>query len=158
MLNALCSPIYKLHSRRFVASGRYFQVALCSFELDLACKKVAFVSKKGNPSFTMSKLSEEYGGDLGEKPTIWGALVNNVAKRPDALALVCTHQPLGLFGVPNIDLDNDTYRQRPYLRWSYQDLRDAIGRLVAALQAHDVQEGSVVATFVGNGVEYVLAA
>lgn len=131
---------------------------MCSFKLDQACKRVAPVSEKESPNFTMSKLSEEYGGDLGEKPTIWGALANNVTKTPDGLALVCMHQPLGLFGVPNIDLDNDTYRQRPYLRWSYQDLHDALGRLVTVWHAHGVQEGSVVATFVGNGVEYVLAA
>lgn len=106
----------------------------------------------------MSKLSEVYGGDLGEKPTISEAFRNNATKTPGALALVCTHQPLGLFGIPNIDFDDYTYRQRPYLRWSYQDLHHGIARLVAAWQVHGVQEGSVVVTFAGNGAEYVLTA
>lgn len=102
-------------------------------------------------------LSEESGGPLDDKPTIWGAFINNVTQTPDALALVCMHQPSGLFGVPNIDIDNDKYRQQPYLRWSYQSLREATGRLVAAWQARGIHEGSVLVTFIGNGLEYVLA-
>lgn len=103
-------------------------------------------------------LSEEFGGTLDNRPTIWGAFTNNATLTPDALALVCTHQPSGLFGVPNVDTNNDTYRQRPYLRWSYSSVRDAITRLVTAWQARGIQEGSVLITFLGNGLEYVLAA
>lgn len=95
---------------------------------------------------------------MGDKPSVWAAFLNNVQRIPDALALVCRHQPAGLFGVPNIDTDNETYHEKPYLRWSYQSLRDAVGRLAATWKSHGFQEGSIVITFVGNGVEYVLAS
>lgn len=106
----------------------------------------------------MSKLSEEFGGPLGDRPTIWGAFQNNVDQTPDALALVCTHQSPGLFGVPNIDLDHGKYRQQPYLRWSYRSVHNAIGRLAESWRSHGIQEGSILVTFAPNGVEYVLAA
>lgn len=106
----------------------------------------------------MSELSEEYGGPLGDKPTLWGAFMHHVTQTPDALALVCTHQPLGLFGVPNLDADHDTYRQQPYLRWSYRNVYDAIRRLTAAWHARGIQKGSTLVTFAPNGAEYVLAA
>lgn len=110
------------------------------------------------PNTTMSALSKIDGGPLVDKPTIWQAFMNNVNKSPEALGLVCTHQPCGLFGYPNMDLDHEAYREQPYLRWSYQSVYDAIVRLATAWHTQGIQEGSILMTFVQNSAEYVLAA
>lgn len=102
-------------------------------------------------------LSETYGGPLGDLPTLWGAFASRTAETPDALALACTHQAPGLFGLANLALDDDTYRARPYLRWSYQSLHDGILRLIVSWRALGVREGATMVMFMHNGAEYVLA-
>lgn len=102
--------------------------------------------------------SEAFGDSLQSPlPTLWEAFASSAAATPDALALACVHQAPGLFGFPNIALDDDAYRARPYLRWSFQTLRDGVLRLVAAWRTLGVQEGATLVTFVHNGAEFLLA-
>lgn len=106
----------------------------------------------------MDQLSELRGGTWTETPTLWTEFETWVHKTPDALALVVTHQAPNLFGFPNISLDGDSYREKPYLRWSYKSVHNAISRLVNAWQKLGVQEGSTVVTFIQNSAEYVIVA
>lgn len=108
-------------------------------------------------SIEQSPPSEAFGEPLGSLPTLWEAFASSVATTPDALALACVHQAPGLFGFSNITLDDDTYRARPYLRWSFQTLHDGVLRLVAAWRTLGVQEGTTLVMFVHNGAEFLLA-
>lgn len=105
--------------------------------------------------------SEEFGPPLPiEKPPCpWDQFQSQVTATPDALAIACVHQRPGLFGMPNLPLeDSDTFRERPYLRWSLRSLDSAIDRLVRALQPRNVGPGTAVVTFCHNSAEFVVVA
>jgi acyl-CoA synthetase (AMP-forming)/AMP-acid ligase II len=104
--------------------------------------------------------SEEYGPPLQiDKPLCpWDQFQSFVGATPDALAVACTHQSPGLFGIPNLPLDDEVFRARPHLRWSFKGLDQAINRLASALQSLGVKEGTPVVTFCHNRVEFVLVA
>lgn len=106
-------------------------------------------------------LSEEYGRPLPDSvlekpPCPWTDFQSFVGSTPDALAIACTHQSQGLFGIPNLPLDHDAFREQPYLRWSFKSLNRAIDRLVTALRPLDVKGGAPLVTFCHNSAEYVL--
>lgn len=105
-------------------------------------------------------LSEEYGRPLpdSEKPPCpWGDFQSFVGSTPDELAIACVHQSPGLFGIPNLPLDHDAFREHPYLRWSFRSLNSGIARLVGALRPLGVKGGTPLVTFCHNSAEYVLA-
>lgn len=102
-------------------------------------------------------LSEVRGEVFEERPSIWAAFAASVAANPDNLALACVHQPPGLFDIENLPLDDDSYRERPYLRWSFRSVHDAVLRLVRAWRALGVREGATLVTFMQNEAEIVLA-
>lgn len=91
-------------------------------------------------------------------PSIWEGFETHVHATPDALAVAAVHQPPGLFGAANIELDEENYRRSPYLRWSFRIFHDGILQLCEALRARGVKEGDTVVTFVHNGAEYSLIA
>lgn len=105
-------------------------------------------------------LSEEYGIPLphfDQKPCMWRDFRSHLASTPDALAIACVHQSPGLFGLPNLPLDDEAFTAKPYLRWSYRTLYRGIERLVGAWRPLGVKEGTPVVTFVQNSAESVLA-
>jgi acyl-CoA synthetase (AMP-forming)/AMP-acid ligase II len=105
----------------------------------------------------MAKLSESYGGPLPEKiRSMWELFLAAVDKYPDNLALVCVHQAHDLFGIPSQPLDDDAYRQGPYLRWTYKHFREGIARVGAGLKNAGVRPGSPIFTFLPNNAEYAL--
>lgn len=103
-------------------------------------------------------MSEDYGSPLpDEMPSSWDRLQRVIKNMPEALALVAMHQPAGLYGLPNVDLEDESYKQAPYLRWNYRTFSMAIDRLAAGLQAHGVRKGMPLITFLPNGAERLLA-
>lgn len=106
----------------------------------------------------MDSLSEIKGEPMGSHPTIWEGFSSHAESIPDALALGSIHQPPGLFGTANIALDDETYRRRPYLRWSFRTLHDGILQLTKSLTIQGVKEGATVVTFLQNGAEYAMVA
>ncbi|KAI0126844.1 AMP-binding enzyme [Xylariales sp. AK1849] len=106
----------------------------------------------------MTELSEAYGRPLPERcRSTWEMFVDVVARYPHNLALACVHQRHDLFGITSQPLDDDDYRQKPYLRWSFEVLREAISRFVAGLKAAGVKPGMPIFTFVANGAEFIIA-
>lgn len=101
-------------------------------------------------------LSEWSGGhlDRSQLPGMWASLQSHINATPDALALACTHQPPGLFGLP--DLVPDGSDAPPYLRWSFRSVHDGVDRLIRGLRSLGAGEDSLLITFVQNGAEYIL--
>lgn len=106
----------------------------------------------------MSFLSEHVGPPYKEPPFLWEGFQSIVDKYPQSLAIACVHQPADLFGVSSLALDDDNYRQNPYLRWTYQDVHEAVHRVITAWRGLGVKEGSFLVTFAQNSAEWVLAA
>jgi acyl-CoA synthetase (AMP-forming)/AMP-acid ligase II len=72
------------------------------------------------------------------------------------IAVVCAHQPQGLYGVNSQPSDNFEYQQSPYVRWTYGEYYATVERLARALAAAGVGEGTPVFTFLPNGVEFLV--
>lgn len=106
----------------------------------------------------MSELSEAYGKPLAhhDRP-IQERFERAVENYPDHLALVCVHQPAGLYQIPNEHFEDESFCQSPYLRWSFRHLRDGIRRLVQGLRAAGVEPGMPFFTFNHNCAEHILA-
>jgi len=106
----------------------------------------------------MDLLSELQGTPLSENvPSLWERFGQAVDAYPDHVALACTHQPSELYGIPSQPLQDDTYHQQPYLRWTYRSLKDAVDRLVDSLQVRGVRKGMPYFVFMANTAEYVVA-
>ncbi|KAJ0104211.1 hypothetical protein J7T55_001698 [Diaporthe amygdali] len=88
---------------------------------------------------------------------MWRDFQSFVSSTPDALAIACVHQQPGLFGIPNLPLDHDAFREHPYLRWSFRSLSRGIDRLVRAWKPLGVKPGTPLVTFCHNSADYVLA-
>lgn len=106
----------------------------------------------------MSLLSEHVGPPYKAPPFMWDSFQSHVDSQPNSLALACVHQAADLFGVSSLPLDDDSYRQSPYLRWTYRDVHEGVHRVITAWRALGVAEGSMIVTFAQNSVEWVLAA
>ncbi|KAH8682289.1 hypothetical protein BX600DRAFT_505894 [Xylariales sp. PMI_506] len=105
----------------------------------------------------MTKLSEAYGPPLSDDfRTAWEIFTEVVQKYPDDLALACIHQSPGLFGIANAPLDDDQFSQKPYLRWTYSGLSEAVSRFSAGLRAAGVQPGAAIFTFQQNNAQHAI--
>lgn len=87
----------------------------------------------------------------------------SVAKWPDNIALVCAHQAANLYdipSVPNPDLQGvdviPNEKRRPYLRWTFNNLKSGVDRLKIGLSSLGVRPGMAVVTFMPNCAEFVL--
>jgi hypothetical protein len=109
---------------------------------------------------TESALSEAWGPPIepGPRPTVKELLWEVAAKYPGLCAIASVHQPSELYGVKSIALDDESYRENPYLRWTYKDLFDVAGRLISGLRSWGIKPGSLLFSFQQNGVESVLTA
>jgi acyl-CoA synthetase (AMP-forming)/AMP-acid ligase II len=100
-------------------------------------------------------LSEAYGDTTPEPLDLvhetLGFIVQNY---PEKIALVSRHQSRDLY--EEIFKGGNT-KGTDCLRWSYQLLQSATFRLLGAFQLHGIRKGMRVATFLNNGVEYLLA-
>jgi len=98
------------------------------------------------------KLSEDDGGSWPfDLPSIIQSLTESARNSPDSLAVACLHQPSNLYGI------NDDDNEAPYLRWTYSSLQVAVNRFASSLVQQGVKRGMSLATFLPNGVEYIIA-
>ncbi|KAJ5780603.1 acetyl-CoA synthetase-like protein [Penicillium paradoxum] len=105
----------------------------------------------------MMQLSESDGPPLLDTTlTINGLFRQTVLHFSDTVALVCTHQPRDLYGVPSLPLCDDG-QEAPYLRWTYRDLDRAIQRFANGLRRRGLRKGDPVLMFMTNTAEYVIA-
>jgi acyl-CoA synthetase (AMP-forming)/AMP-acid ligase II len=101
-------------------------------------------------------LSEAYRDTTPELLGLVHETLSFIAqKSPDKIALVSRHQSRNLY--PKICQRRNTNEGTDCLRWSYQLLQTSALRRAEALQLHGIQKGMRVATFLNNGVEYLLA-
>ncbi|KAF3808966.1 putative acyl--CoA ligase YdaB [Colletotrichum gloeosporioides] len=109
--------------------------------------------------------------DLSGVPDAWNGLLLAIRSHPNELALVCSHQPHDLFGFSSLgpSASEDTSpgnESKPYLRWDFQTLAQAIHKLVVAKRSivadadllEELGPGTPVVTFLQNGADFVLAA
>lgn len=97
-------------------------------------------------------LSEAFGGACPVEPPVWHRLHDSVASFPSRLAVASLHQPASLYGIsPPCD------SKAEYLRWSYAELNIAVERFAQSLTRLGAVRGKALATFVHNGIEFVLA-
>lgn len=102
-------------------------------------------------------LSEIYGGALPPNiPSLWESFTSVAKQYPENIALIATHQPPNLFDIASQPLEDEQYRQKPYLRWTYKEFRHAIERTIRGLRNLGVHEEMPVLTFVSNSAEYFL--
>jgi acyl-CoA synthetase (AMP-forming)/AMP-acid ligase II len=102
-------------------------------------------------------LSEIYGKPLPQRiPSLWESFTSAVEYYPDNTALIATHQPPNLFGITSQPLEDEQYRQKPYLRWNFKDFNTGIERTIRSLRSLGVHEEMPVMTFVNNSAEYYL--
>ncbi|KAH6659372.1 hypothetical protein BKA67DRAFT_529526 [Truncatella angustata] len=96
-------------------------------------------------------LSEATGGVCPIEPPVWQRLRNSTQERPESLAIASIYQPANLYGIASGQSGNG------YLRWSYLDLELATERFAHKLSQLGAQNGAPLATFLDNGVEFVVA-
>ena len=97
------------------------------------------------------ELSEANGGPCPVESPIWQRLYNSTLICSQRLAVASLHQPPDLYSIA-VGL-----ARRPYLCWTYSELSIAVDRLAASLERLGAERGKAVATFLYNGVEFVLA-
>ncbi|KAF4983472.1 hypothetical protein FZEAL_1201 [Fusarium zealandicum] len=93
-------------------------------------------------------LSEAYGKPCPVEPPLWSQLQRSADDFPDRLAIASVHQPAQLYDIAS---------SSEYLRWSYSQLSTAVDTFAASLERLGARPGEAVATFLDNGVEFVLA-
>lgn len=102
-------------------------------------------------------LSEVYGDPLPSKIlSLWESFSSAAEHYPEKIALVATHQPPDLFGIISQPLVDEQYQKKPYLRWTYQEFKNAVGRTKRGLEAFGIREEMPILTFVNNCAEYFL--
>lgn len=91
----------------------------------------------------------------GKLRTGWERFVSFTETQPDKLAVVSIYQPSTLY--PGIAKTMPVGTASPYLKWTYHDLKVAIDQLALQLRSRGVQPGTIIVTFLPNGVESVVA-
>lgn len=117
---------------------------------------------------SLSYLSNECNGVSAQRIPEQLRLTNelfheSVTKWPDNIALVCAHQDANLYDIPSVPnpdfqgvdaIQNE--ERRPYLRWTFQNLKSGVDRLKTGLRSLGVRRGMPVVTFMPNCAEFVL--
>ncbi|KAJ6143009.1 acetyl-CoA synthetase-like protein [Penicillium samsonianum] len=105
----------------------------------------------------MLQLSEIHGPPLADTAlTINDLFRQNVLDFPDTVALICTHQPSDLYDVASFSIGDDNAKPT-YLRWTYQELDNAIQRFANRLRNRGLRAGDPLLIFMSNSAEYVIA-
>lgn len=104
----------------------------------------------------MTTLSEEHGS-----PPLAGVKIftdmfrDTVLKHPNEPAVTCSHQPPNLYRIPVNVNGKPTGTGR--LQWTYSELDERSTHLAAALYAQGLRKGMSIATFLHNGIEWMLS-
>ncbi|KAL9008941.1 MAG: hypothetical protein Q9173_005983 [Seirophora scorigena] len=97
-------------------------------------------------------LLESYHGEEPIAPTFRRLLVGGVKKNPNGRALVSLYQPEN--HLSGLVAQSETNVGRTV--WTYKELQQAASRLAVGLHGRGVREGSVVAAFLWNSVEWTV--
>lgn len=98
-----------------------------------------------------SGLSEAIGHPHPAEPAILKRLKTAASENQEKIAVVGTYQKADIYGI-STNANGDGY-----LRWSFTDLEAAVDKLVASLLHSGLCEGDRIATFLPNGVEFLIA-
>lgn len=96
-------------------------------------------------------LSEAIGHPHPAEPAILQRLKTAASENQEKIAVVSTYQKADLYGI-SANANGDEY-----LRWSFSNLEAAVDKLVASLLHSEVHDGDRIATFLPNGVEFLIA-
>ncbi|KAI0138789.1 hypothetical protein BJ166DRAFT_489906 [Pestalotiopsis sp. NC0098] len=96
-------------------------------------------------------LSEAIGHPHPAEPAILQRLKTAASENQERIAVVSTYQKADLYGI-STNANGDEY-----LRWSFGNLEAAVDKLVASLLHSGVCEGDRIATFLPNGVEFLIS-
>lgn len=98
--------------------------------------------------------SEVHGPALPAKVrSAWDFFEQAVQEYSDNLALASVSQPHDLYDIQSIPLDE---QEAPYLRWTFNNLRVGITRLVKGFEGSGVEPGTLIFTFLHNCAEHIL--
>lgn len=96
-----------------------------------------------------SYASSEYSA---AQPLIWQRLATSAKRFLARIAVSCLEQPPLLYAAEG------KLASCSYLKWTYAELVDAVDRLISSLSKLATKaSGEVLATFLYNGVEFVIA-
>lgn len=98
-----------------------------------------------------SEPSEANGGTCPVEPSVWQRLHAAASHHSGRIAIASLHQPSALY---NIDVSS---AGKDHLRWTYAELQTAVDRLAISLEGLGAKRGKAIATFLFNGVEFILA-
>lgn len=93
----------------------------------------------------------------GHMPTIVQRIQHSATTHANDLAIVCTHQAAGAYGLDSVALEDEKYQESPYIRWTYHSLSQGVRRLTESLAAKSLEPGSPMFLICPNRVEYLLA-
>ncbi|KAK9797878.1 putative Acyl- synthetase family member 2 mitochondrial [Seiridium cardinale] len=98
-----------------------------------------------------SGLSEVIGDPHHAEPAVLQRLKTAASRNDKRLAVVSTYQQADLYGISTNKAGHE------YLRWSYAELEVAVDKFVSSLSHFGIREGERIATFLPNGVEFLVA-
>ncbi|CAG8226082.1 unnamed protein product [Penicillium salamii] len=105
----------------------------------------------------MAALNELHGAPLPNPDTpLYAAFYQNVVKYPDVVALVSTQQASTHYETQSPSISSSEGKN-DCLRWTYQELDQAIQRLVVGLKGRGLKAGDPLVMFMPNIAEYVIA-
>ncbi|KAF1819461.1 acetyl-CoA synthetase-like protein [Dissoconium aciculare CBS 342.82] len=97
----------------------------------------------------MSPAAEDHGESINlPEATLQQLIQDASAQHADKIALICKHQPAGLFNLPSQGSD--------CLRWTHRQLFQAAKSFAAGLSAAGLTKGMRIAAFLHNGAEFAV--
>ncbi|CAG7932158.1 unnamed protein product [Penicillium olsonii] len=104
-----------------------------------------------------NSLSETWGDAHTDRlPSTVEQFHDSLVNYSDNIALICTHQDAGLYGISTRDGSFKDAQSAPYLRWTFQDLKLGVSRLEGSLKSLGVKTGTPIITLLPNCAEFVL--
>ena len=106
----------------------------------------------------MGDLAELDGGPLHTDPSLFTYIKKGLEISPNGTAAIVTHQSADhlseLFSGENLTGPDDHHGE--CLAWTYTQLHEAALKLAGGLQAKKIDSGKTIATFIPNGIEWLL--
>lgn len=117
---------------------------------------------------SLSYLSNDWNGvpsqGIPKRIQLTNELLHeSVSQWPDYIALVCAHQAANLYDIPSVPTPNyqrvdgvENEERRPYLRWTFKNLKLGVDRLKIGLRSLGIRRGMAVVTVMPNCAEFVM--
>ncbi|RFU24122.1 hypothetical protein B7463_g12216, partial [Scytalidium lignicola] len=101
--------------------------------------------------------SEVWGNALPDHlPTVLQQFRDSVARYPENIALICTHQDANLYGISSSKHPDANTEHNAYLRWTFTSFKTGVDHLKAGLELLGVQRGMAIVTLLPNCAEFAL--